>query len=52
MMEELRVVLYFANKYPFKEINRRTLFPRSVSIRRGNLKEASNSNGIWKTMYV
>lgn len=52
MMEELRVVLYFANEYPFKEINRRTLFPRSVSIRRENLKETSNSNGIWKTMYV
>lgn len=47
-------VLYYIsrNEYPFKEINRRTLFPRSVSIRRGNLKEASNSNGIWKTMYV
>lgn len=52
VMEELRIVLYFANEYPFKEINRRTLFPRSVSIRRENLKEASNSNGIWKTMYV
>lgn len=47
-------VLYYIsrNEYPFKEINRRTLFPRSVSIRRENLKEASNSNGIWKTMYV
>lgn len=50
-------MLYYIsrNEYPFKEIkeiNRRTLFPRSVSIRRENLKEALNSNGIWKTMYV